>query len=102
MQLISIPFLGGNRYSLNHIRRQLPPGTGYIPVELPGRGTRIDVPLLYDTEEMVADIYGQLLPFIEEPYVLYGDCMGGLLAFLVTRTLRDNGERLPVHLVISD
>lgn len=92
-----VPFAGGNRYSLGYVRKCLPPAVSFVPLELPGRGPRIEEPLLDDVDEMVDDLYRQLLPFPNAPYAVFGHCMGALLAFLLARKLAAEQQPLPFH-----
>ena len=100
-QLFALPFGGGNRYSLNSLRKCLPEHVEFIPLELPGRGERMDDPLLDNSPDLVADVYKQMIPLIDAPYALFGHCMGALLCFLVARRMADEKRALPSHLFVS-
>jgi len=101
MNLFLVPYAGGNRYSLNYIRKCIPAGVSPHPLELPGRGPRIDEPLLDDLGDMVDDLYAQALPFMDGPYAVFGHCMGGLLAFLLARKMVIEQGPLPAHIFVA-
>jgi surfactin synthase thioesterase subunit len=99
--IVAIHFAGGNRYSLQYLRSHLPPDIGLAPVELPGRGIRLDETLLTSVADIVADLRGQCGEVAGRPFVLFGHCMGGLLAFLLARRLMEDGGGQPLHLFVS-
>ena len=61
----------------------------------------MDEPLVDNASELAADVYRQLIPQIDPPYVLLGHCMGALLAFLTARKLADKHMPLPQRLFVS-
>ncbi len=101
IQLIAIPFGGGNRYSLNPVRKSLPDGVELVVLELPGRGARTDEPLLQHAGDLAENMLHQMLPLLRPPYILYGHCMSGLLVFLMARRMRELDMPLPKQLLIS-
>ena len=101
MQLITLPFAGGNRYSLGFIGELLPQTIQFTPLELPGRGVRMYEPLLSGAQELAEDVFLQLQQVCEENYILLGDCIGALLSFLVARKLVHEKKALPSRLIIS-
>jgi surfactin synthase thioesterase subunit len=96
--LLMVPFAGGNRYSLNYIRKCLPGEVQFTPLELPGRGQRINEPLFDHIPDMVDDLYAQTLSFPDAPYAIFGHCMGALLSILLVRRLATEHARLPFHI----
>jgi surfactin synthase thioesterase subunit len=72
-----------------------------MPVDLPGRATRIRESLLTDLHAMADDIYGQLSGQLNEPYCLYGHSMGGWLTSLLTRKILAAGAPPPLRLFVT-
>ena len=101
INVICIPFAGGNKYSLRQVFHTTPGFMNVITLELPGRGRRVGEPLLMDVEMMVDDLYSQVLPYIESGYILYGHSMGALLAFLLTRKIIREHNYPPLNLFVS-
>lgn len=101
MQLIGLPFAGGNETSYERFRPHLPSNWELIGCALPGKGKRIHEPLLTNIHAMVQQIVQQLEPIVTKPYVLYGHSMGAMLGHLVVHWLRDSGMPLPRHLFVS-
>jgi medium-chain acyl-[acyl-carrier-protein] hydrolase len=70
--------------------------------ELPGHGRRlVDSKLVETHAEAAVLIADALSPMLDQPYALYGHCLGGILAYEATRVLSSRGERQPVHLFTS-
>jgi surfactin synthase thioesterase subunit len=99
-QLFLLHFAGGNCYSFHFM---LPHLTGFdvIPLELPGRGKRMDEPLLKDFSQAAEDIFRQIKQKLStSSFVLYGHSMGAYMALRASNLLEKEG-RLPVALVVS-
>lgn len=101
INLICIPFAGGNRYSYRQLFSDVPEWLQVHTIEPPGRGRRIKEPLLTDVDSLVDDLYIQVQPFLSTGYVLYGHSMGALLAFLLTRKIIRENALPPQNLFLS-
>jgi surfactin synthase thioesterase subunit len=102
VNLICLPFAGGNKYSYREYELKAPPSIKVIPVEYPGRGARMREPLLRNMKAIVDDLYRQVCNTVElQPYAIYGHSMGGLAAFLLTQKLLQHTHRPPIGLFIS-
>lgn len=97
MLLFCIPFGGGSANYFAPLASCLPPWLTLVPVERPGRGTRAREPLLTDFEALAEDTRTQICKRLAGeslPYALFGHCMGGMLAYLLTRRLQTPPCRL--------
>ncbi|WP_432328231.1 thioesterase II family protein [Mucilaginibacter sp. P25] len=100
--LICLPFAGGNRYSYRNFSNSSSPGINLITLEYPGRGMRLDEPLIVDINLLVEDLFVQLTNISHaNKYVIYGHSMGGLLAYLLAKKILNSKLCPPVHLFIS-
>jgi medium-chain acyl-[acyl-carrier-protein] hydrolase len=72
-----------------------------IPVQLPGRGRRLQEPLFTDLIEVSSIIAQHLLESLDRPFALFGHSMGALIAFEVAQTLRSCYGVLPVLLMVA-
>ncbi|GAU68940.1 putative type II thioesterase [Streptomyces sp. NBRC 110611] len=100
-RLFCLPYAGGGAAAYRDWPGALPGGTQVCPVELPGRGRRLKEPPYSRLRPLVAALADALRPALDRPYALFGHSMGGLLAFELTRTLRERGLPQPVHLFVS-
>ena len=102
IQLFSIPYAGGGRYSLARLTSFLPTQLEHIALELPGRGQRVTEVLLTDLPLMVDDLLRQLAAQRSgTPFLLYGHSMGGILGHELVRRLAQAGAELPRHFLVS-
>ncbi|RBL90072.1 thioesterase II family protein [Chitinophaga flava] len=99
-QLFLLHFAGGNCYSFQFMKPLLH-DFEVIALELPGRGRRMDEPLLNDFDAAAKDLYRQIIGDITDaPFLIYGHSMGASLALRVTNLLEDAGKR-PVAVIVS-
>lgn len=99
--LFCFHFAGGSRYSYNNFIEQAPEYIQVIPIELPGRGSRITEELLTDIDSMADDVFSQIRHRLQAPYAIYGHSLGSLLAYLVMMRITRNGLNKPAHLFVS-
>ncbi|WP_268225843.1 thioesterase II family protein [Sinomicrobium oceani] len=86
-QLFLLHFAGGNCYSFQFLTPLLK-NFSVIPLELPGRGNRIDEKFKKNMTEATKDIYNQILPKLDcTDFVIYGHSLGAILALRVTYML---------------
>lgn len=85
INVFCIPFAGGSAgsyYSWNKRLEDL--GLNLCAVELKGRGKRFKEPLYISFEEAVEDVFSQIQVKVkDEPFVIFGHSMGGMLAYAV-------------------
>lgn len=97
-----MPFAGGNKYSYREFVEKAPSFLNLITLDYPGRGTRMREPLPVDIEALAHDLYTQVAPLVgEDKYAIYGHSLGGLMAYLLTRKLIENGHQAPSHIFIT-
>jgi medium-chain acyl-[acyl-carrier-protein] hydrolase len=101
IRLFCFPYAGGNALVYRKWLDGLPSFVEVCPVQLPGRGKRLqEKPLtrLTDVVEAVADA---IRPQLDRPFALFGHSMGAMISFELARLLRREGERQPSHLFLS-
>lgn len=82
-------------------RRLLPSWIDVRPVEWPGRGARIDEPLIADPHVLAAKLAGELGGRLDGPYALFGHSLGAVIAFELAHGLLDRGAAAPAVLFAS-
>jgi surfactin synthase thioesterase subunit len=101
MNLFCLPFAGASKYSYNGFVTCAPKNIKVIPIDLPGRGSRLGECLLSDINLMVNDIFDQIRPLLSLPYAIYGHSMGSLAGYLLTKTILSHQLQKPSHLFFS-
>lgn len=101
LRSICFPYAGAGTSVFRKWPAQLPDSMEWWTVSLPGRGTRFLEAPAHDIGAIADAVSEELAQFSEKPYVMFGHSMGALLAFEVTRRLRDRGKELPLCLFVS-
>ncbi|QWG87512.1 thioesterase II family protein [Bacillus mycoides] len=101
-KLFCFPHAGGSAFNYAKWKNYFNPYIEVVPIELAGRGYRIEESLYQSMEEAVNDVYTSIVKQIEHsPYILYGHSMGSLIAYEVARKIQDSKNVLPEFLVLS-
>ena len=102
LNLFCLPFAGGNKYSYREYAEKASSFLNIVPLDYPGRGSRIKEPLVEDIDALVDDVYEQVSKKVGQgDYAIYGHSLGGLVAYLLTRKLVENNYKSPLHLFIT-
>ncbi|MEM9918143.1 MAG: alpha/beta fold hydrolase [Bacteroidota bacterium] len=84
-QLFLLHFAGGNGYSFQFLLPEINTFFETHVLELPGRGRRIEEPLLYSKPDALQDVFRQIKEKRNgSPYLIYGHSMGASLGLLLT------------------
>jgi medium-chain acyl-[acyl-carrier-protein] hydrolase len=102
-KLFCFPYAGGSATVYNRWRTSIDANhIELIPVELAGRGTRINEGLYENLEQAIGDLFNIVSRQIhDEPYAFFGHSMGAMLCYELTHRLIKKGYPLPKHLFIS-
>ncbi|WP_447008002.1 thioesterase II family protein [Saccharothrix isguenensis] len=101
LRLFCLPAAGSGASMYREWGRRLPSDVEVLPVQLPGRESRLFEPPAEDYAASVAALADGLAPLLDLPYVLFGHSMGALLAFGLADRCREHGLRLPERLIVS-
>lgn len=102
IKLFCIPHAGGTAASYLQWKIFLDKNIEIIPVELKGRGIRMNESFYENIQEAVDDIYLFIKKNINNSsYAIFGHSMGALLAFEVVHKIQSEKCPLPVHMFFS-
>lgn len=77
-------------------------GIEIIPVELPGRGSRIDESLCCDVDKLISDLFLTYKNIIERgKYAVFGHSMGSLILYEFCNYCIKQGISEPIHIFVS-
>ena len=99
--LVCFPHAGGGASAFFRWRRQAETKIHIHPVTLPGRDARAAEPLPGDMAALTGSLAHDLSDVLDEPHVLFGHSMGGLVAYLVATHRMASGKRAPNALVVA-
>lgn len=102
LNLFFFPYAGASASVYERWKGLLDPALEIIPVELPGRGRRFGESLLTSVDAIVEDGLHTVKPYLDgKPYAMFGHSLGCVVAFEMSRRLRNMGYPEPVHLFAS-
>lgn len=101
LRLICLPQAGAGAAAYTPWRPYLPEGLELLPVELPGRASRLDEPAVTTLEPLLDRLFAALRPELTTPYALFGHSFGAVLAYELTREIARAGLPAPRALVVS-
>ena len=100
-RLFCFPYAGGSAAVYRDWARFLPGSIQVVPVELPGRGTRLNQPAFSGLSPLIEALAGQIPPLLDLPFSIFGHSMGATIGFEIARRLRDDHGAEPRRLFVS-
>lgn len=100
-KIYCIPYAGGSTLFYSQLGTYLE-GWELVPLELSGRGLRMDEPLYSDFKEALRDLLARFLSNHQtgDPCIILGYSMGALLAYELTCELEEKGI-FPLNLICA-
>ena len=100
LRLYCFPYAGAGASVFREWAPALPAAIEVIPVQLPGRESRIRETPLTSLRLLVDTLIAEITD-LNTPFAFFGHSMGALVSFELARKLREDGKRTPVHLFVS-
>ncbi|WP_157877809.1 thioesterase II family protein [Streptomyces kanamyceticus] len=105
LRLFCLHHAGGAASSFRGWQAQLGPRVQVVPVQLPGRETRVREPRPRTMDALVHELDQALDPFLSDsalqPYAFYGHSMGALIGYRLVRHRAAMGASLPSMLLVG-
>ena len=101
VRLFCCPYAGGGSAIFKSWSEALPITIEVCAVELPGRGTRFDEPVLTRVEPLITELGAAIHPLLDKPFAFFGHSMGSLLGFELSRHLLSQHGLAAVQLFAS-
>jgi len=102
IKLFCIPYAGGSAVIFNRWKHFIDAKIEIIPIELAGRGKRINEPLYKDVREVIEDVYRIISKELNGlPYAMFGHSMGSMISYQLGQKFRNNHYPKPQHMFFS-
>ena len=103
LRIICVPQAGMGAWAFHGWQKAMPPGIEVLPVEPPGRNSRMNEPKPTSMGELVRGLATGLQVFgaFDLPYVLFGHSLGGSVAFELIAEQERRGGRTPSLFIVS-
>jgi len=101
LKMFCFPYAGGTALVFKKWGDFLPPTVQVIPVELPGRGARLQEPPFVSLPALIKELEVAIRPLLDKPFVFFGHSMGAVIAFELARSLRRKYGREPEALFVA-
>ena len=100
-RLFCFPYAGGSSVVYHNWVKSLPEFVDVIPVQLPGRGMRLNTAPLTRMDGLTEQLSPVLAEFLDRPFFFFGHSMGALIAFELAHALRMRCGVEPEALFVS-
>jgi medium-chain acyl-[acyl-carrier-protein] hydrolase len=100
-RLLCFPHAGGGAAPFYRWSSWLPPDVQLLPVNLPGRESRLREPAMDLLPPLVEAIGEAVEPRLDGPFAVLGHSMGAMLTFELARRWRRQGKRMPICLLLA-
>ncbi len=101
LRLFCFPYAGGAASTFYKWSDDLPRDVEVCPIQLPGRESRLGESPFTRLEHLLKALISAIRPYLDEPCAFFGHSMGAMISFELTRRLRAQGVRTPMHLFVS-
>lgn len=101
INLLALPCAGASATMYMRWRKNIVSTAKLLPVELPGRGMRMEEPYIKNYNEMIHRLCYEQSHHMRQEYVLFGHSMGALLAYGMTIWQRQHNKPMPKALIVS-
>lgn len=101
MRLFCFPYAGAGAALFRNWHNALAQDIEVIAIRTPGRESRLGESAISSLPILVEQLYEQLLPLLDKPFVFFGHSNGALTGFELARLLHRRGQALPQRLILS-
>jgi medium-chain acyl-[acyl-carrier-protein] hydrolase len=101
LRLFCFHHAGGGASSFGVWPRRLPAWIEVVSCHLPGHEERLREASILQMDQLLDAILIEMRPLLNQPFALFGHSFGAMIAFYLTRRLRQNSLALPQRLFVS-
>ena len=101
IKLFCLGYAGASASFYNVWKKHLADFIDLRPVDLPGRGSRINEPFVTTMKQAVDDVYNTISGDLYEPYSIFGYSLGSWLTSELCSKIKLNGLKEPDHIFFA-
>jgi surfactin synthase thioesterase subunit/aryl carrier-like protein len=101
IKLFMFHSMGASASMFGHFIYNPPANCDVYCIQLPGRENRSNEPIYTDLQPLLNDLEQAMLPLLDGDFAIYGHSYGGIIAFEMTRRLRNKYQKEPLHFFSS-
>jgi len=101
IKLITFPYAGGSSFGYGSWRKYLPSNFVLVTPDYGGHGLRYNKPLASHFDDIVQDIYGQIVKECILPFVFYGHSLGAIIAVYTAQLLYERNGIMPQAFILG-
>ena len=101
IRLYCFPYAYHSAFVFRNWIKKFPEQIEIRPIELPGRGDRLNERPIESTDEIAERLTQILGKDLDQPYALFGHSAGALLAYAWNLYLQQTNRSMPRHLIVS-
>lgn len=87
LRLFCFPHAGGDGPAFAALGQRLPDDIEVSAIRMPGRGGRFNDPVPTTFDDLVGTVADAMRPWLDRPFAVLGQSIGGLVAYEIARTL---------------
>lgn len=91
LRLFCVPHAGATGLAFRAWHRLVPESIAVLPLQLPGRGPRLDEPSFRSLLSIVEAATEAIFPLLDRPFALFGHSVGAAIAFELARRMEARG-----------
>lgn len=100
-RVLCLPYAGGSASLFRTWDEFVGNDIEIVPIELPGRGMRVNETLASDMESLATELAEVISLINDKPFILFGHSMGGRIAYYLYHKLVAMGAPIPDRLALS-
>ncbi len=100
-RLFCFPYAGSGSRIFRSWPLFLPKTIEVCPIELPGRGLRINERSFTELQQLIGAVEVALKNYLDKPFAFFGHSMGALISFELAHRIREKYGISPSHLFLS-
>jgi surfactin synthase thioesterase subunit len=96
VNLFCLPYAGAGAAMYRGWKSRLPSWIELIPLHLPGRGVRYNLPAMHNWAQLIGLLMQDVQPYLARPFAIFGHSMGALIGIELAYAIRARHQRTPV------